>query len=236
MILDMLAAGGLMTVLFFTALGFGFIWALDLDRCARPVLLWLAGATILGSQVLPATSVFRQQVAQSLGAILFLVALAVPVVAYFAILKRMRGKANPEPDVPVRTGLGLIEDDAELNAEMYAKLQAYNIAEAGLRRDIFSLVHRNSRGEIEGSLRVNIIGRRAEIRTLWLETEARGVGIGSILMRAAEEEARARGCRWMALDTFSWQAAPFYESLGFTCTLTRPIDDGLEEYFYEKAL
>ena len=115
MILDMLAAGGLMTVLFFTALGFGFIWALDLDRRARPVLLGLAGATLLGSQLLPAASVFRQQVAQSLGAILFLVALAVPVVTYFAILKRMRGKANPEPDTPVRMGLRLIENETTVN-------------------------------------------------------------------------------------------------------------------------
>ncbi|HLK26643.1 MAG TPA: GNAT family N-acetyltransferase [Caulobacteraceae bacterium] len=45
--------------------------------------------------------------------------------------------------------------------------------------------------------------------------EARGAGLGAELMRQAEQEARARGCRHMWLDTFEFQARPFYERLGF---------------------
>jgi GNAT superfamily N-acetyltransferase len=40
-------------------------------------------------------------------------------------------------------------------------------------------------------------------------------GLGGDMMRQAEEEARARGCRDMWLDTFAFQARPFYEMLGF---------------------
>jgi GNAT superfamily N-acetyltransferase len=44
---------------------------------------------------------------------------------------------------------------------------------------------------------------------------ARRQGLGSELMRQAEQEARARGCQHMWLDTFAFQARPFYEGLGF---------------------
>jgi GNAT superfamily N-acetyltransferase len=66
---------------------------------------------------------------------------------------------------------------------------------------------------------------------------ARGQGLGSELMRQAEQEARARGCRHMWLDTFEFQARPFYERLGFEVFGRL---DGLEpffpRYFMQKTL
>ena len=44
---------------------------------------------------------------------------------------------------------------------------------------------------------------------------ARGRGLGTDLMAQAEAEARRQGCREMWLDTFAFQARPFYERLGF---------------------
>lgn len=41
-------------------------------------------------------------------------------------------------------------------------------------------------------------------------------GLGSRLVRAAEAEAVARGCRWVSVDTMEYQAPAFYEKLGYS--------------------
>lgn len=50
---------------------------------------------------------------------------------------------------------------------------------------------------------------------LWVDARRRGQGLGRRLMAEAEEEAAARGCRGMWVDTWSWQARGFYAKLGF---------------------
>jgi len=51
---------------------------------------------------------------------------------------------------------------------------------------------------------------------LFVPESMRCQGIGSSLMKSAEAEARKRGCRGAHVDTFSFQAGPFYRKLGFT--------------------
>lgn len=43
----------------------------------------------------------------------------------------------------------------------------------------------------------------------------RGQGYGKKLLEATEDESRAQGCRGVFLTTFSFQARPFYERLGY---------------------
>ena len=72
---------------------------------------------------------------------------------------------------------------------------------------------------------------------VWVHTDCRGTGIGRDLMRAAESEAIDRGCTHAILDTFSFQARPFYESLGYRVFAT--LDDfptGHAAHFLSKAL
>jgi len=66
---------------------------------------------------------------------------------------------------------------------------------------------------------------------------ARGQGLGSQLMRQAEDQARAWGCHNMWLDTFAFQARPFYEGLGFSLfgELEGP-SPAFPRYFMRKAL
>lgn len=75
------------------------------------------------------------------------------------------------------------------------------------------------------------------IRLLWVDPAHRGAGHGRRLLAAAEAEARRRGCDHARVNTFSFQAAGFYERCGWRRVLT--LDDfprGHQRLFYTKSL
>nr|WP_223215835.1 GNAT family N-acetyltransferase [Rhizobium herbae] len=55
----------------------------------------------------------------------------------------------------------------------------------------------------------------AFVKYLAIPDEYRGQGLGSRLIQEAETLARARGYIGVWLDTFEFQARPFYEKLGY---------------------
>ena len=73
------------------------------------------------------------------------------------------------------------------------------------------------------------------VELLYVPDDLRGTGTGRDFMQRAEVEARARGCRGIWLDTFSFQARGFYEKLGFEAF--GQIDDypaGHQRFFMRK--
>lgn len=53
------------------------------------------------------------------------------------------------------------------------------------------------------------------VNLLWVAPACRGQGLGSVLLERLEAEARERGCTEAHVDTFSYQAGPFYERHGY---------------------
>jgi GNAT superfamily N-acetyltransferase len=80
-------------------------------------------------------------------------------------------------------------------------------------------------------------GGYGEIRTLWVDEALRRKGLGTRLLEAAEQEARARGAAYMLLSTHSFQAPEFYPRCGYTRIATVPgKPPGHEDIFFRKDL
>jgi GNAT superfamily N-acetyltransferase len=75
---------------------------------------------------------------------------------------------------------------------------------------------RDDAGVVQGGLWGCTMFEWLNVQMLVVPESLQGQGIGSALMALAEMEARARGCRGMHVETFSFQAAPFYQKLGFS--------------------
>lgn len=58
-------------------------------------------------------------------------------------------------------------------------------------------------------------GNWLTIKFLWVYEELRGQNIGSSILKKAEETAKDRGCKYVFLDTFSFQAPKFYIKHGY---------------------
>ena len=107
-------------------------------------------------------------------------------------------------------------DDAYM--PIWAPLLAFNQASVGdAQGQAFALtVSQAGSSEVLGGLWALSLWGSFYIGLVVAPEGARGQGIGSELMRQAEAEARARGCHGMWLDTYAFQARPFYERVGFT--------------------
>jgi GNAT superfamily N-acetyltransferase len=96
---------------------------------------------------------------------------------------------------------------------------------------------RDEGGRIVAGICGNTWGGVCEIRQFWVEEAERGRGLGTRLYRAAEQEARRRGCVQVLLMTFSFQALAFYQRKGFEVVAT--IDDhppGHQNHLLRKRL
>ena len=105
---------------------------------------------------------------------------------------------------------------AKLRDEIKRGLMVFNVEHAGPDnyREL-ALSARDPEGRLLGGLYGNTAWRWLFVDLLWVDAPFRRQGLGRRLLRAAESAARARGCTRAYLDTFDFQARPFYEREGY---------------------
>jgi GNAT superfamily N-acetyltransferase len=75
------------------------------------------------------------------------------------------------------------------------------------------------------------------ISMLWVRADSRADGWGSKILRAAEDEARRRGCDRATVSSFTFQAPEFYQRHGYVETgRTLGIPGGAEDVHMFKRL
>ncbi len=100
-----------------------------------------------------------------------------------------------------------------------------------------ALYLRDSESRIVGGVLAKLNWNWLFIDTLWVAPELRGRGEGARLLREMEDYGRRRGCSAVHLDTFSFQARPFYERLGYEVFgVLEDYPRGHTRYYLRKAL
>jgi GNAT superfamily N-acetyltransferase len=101
----------------------------------------------------------------------------------------------------------------------------------------FDVYARDTEGQVVAGLIGDIALGWLSIHALWVAEELRGSGIGSHILRTAENAAIEAGCRAAILDTLSFQAPVFYEKRGYV--RIGVVDDyrgGTQRIFMQKRL
>ena len=100
-----------------------------------------------------------------------------------------------------------------------------------------NFVLRGERGDILGGLLGQFWGGWLHVTYLWVTEAVRGAGHGTRLMVNAESYARSRGAIGATLDTYSFQARPFYERLGYAVYgVLEGYPPGHTKFFLKKSL
>jgi GNAT superfamily N-acetyltransferase len=122
--------------------------------------------------------------------------------------------------------------------DLYNTIVAYNTEQVGDHwTGCLNIFARDQPGKIIGGIYGFTDRGWLRIEVLVVKDGWRQQGVGTRLLAAAEAEARVRGCHDAWLDTFSFQALPFYQRHGYTIFgALENYPAGHSRYFVRKAL
>jgi GNAT superfamily N-acetyltransferase len=96
---------------------------------------------------------------------------------------------------------------------------------------------RNGENRVVGGVIGNIFGGWLYVSLLWVEESIRNKGNGTKLLKMIESEAVKLGGKYAHLDTYSFEARPFYEKHGYALFATLGnYPEGHSKYFLKKTL
>ena len=95
---------------------------------------------------------------------------------------------------------------------------------------------RDPNGQVVAGLIGEFVFDRLYIHALWVAQNLRGLGLGTGILKTAEDAARERGCRVAVLDTLSFQAPAFYEKRGYERIGVADFQPGVQKIYMQKRL
>jgi len=99
-----------------------------------------------------------------------------------------------------------------------------------------ALWYKNVKGEILGGISGNTFGKWLRIKYIWVDESEQLLGVGSNLLSKIEEEATKKNCQFSFVDTYDFQARPFYLKNGYVeiFSLQEYPIGGKRHYFTKK--
>jgi len=96
---------------------------------------------------------------------------------------------------------------------------------------------RDRENRVVGGVVGYVFGGWLYVSLLWVEESLRNRGNGTKLLRMIENEAMKLECKYAHLDTYSFEARPFYEKHGYTLFATLDnYPEGHSKHFLKKKL
>jgi GNAT superfamily N-acetyltransferase len=116
-------------------------------------------------------------------------------------------------------------------------LKRYNESKIGRLKEKTIAVTIRDGETILGGATAQVWGTWMFVELLWLDETLRHQKLGSKVMDQIEAEGRRHGARFAYVDTFSFQARPFYESRGYHIFGTlEEFPEGHARYWLRKDL
>ena len=127
---------------------------------------------------------------------------------------------------------------ADLRDQILKPLRAFNESRVGpIKAEGLAIVLRDDSGEITGGLWGTSAAGWLFVDLLVVPEALRGQGLGTQMLKQAEDIARKRNCTGLWLHTGTFQAPGFYEKRGFTAFGAIPdYPPGHNTIYYMKRL